>query len=89
MMQDADWLKTVATLALGAGGARILQVWFENRRLNTQSYRETLSNRIQDLERRIDVFQDTIGGLNVKIALLESENRYLKTQVCKIEGLEG
>jgi uncharacterized coiled-coil protein SlyX len=60
------WARTSLTLLLGAGGARLLAVMLENRRLTRRDYRETLEKRIKDLERQV-------GGLYERIANLREE----------------
>ena len=67
------WARTLATLALGAGGAKILAVWLENRRLMQRDYRETLEGRIQDLERQVAGLFERIGNLRVEVARLEED----------------
>lgn len=66
------WASTLATLALGAGGAKILAVWLENRRLTRRDYRETLEHRIRDLERQVSGLMERVGSLRVEIATLEA-----------------
>ena len=66
-----DWARFVATLALGAGGAKVLAVWLENRRLTQKEYRDTLLARIEDLESCVSGLQTRVGSLRVEIAHLE------------------
>jgi chromosome segregation ATPase len=65
------WARTLATLALGAGGAKMLAVWLENRRLTQRDYRETLEDRIKDLERQVAGLFERVGSLRVEVAHLE------------------
>jgi hypothetical protein len=66
-----DWARTLATLALGAGGAKVLAVWLENRRLTQREYRETLISRIDELESCVSSLQTRVGNLRVEVAHLE------------------
>lgn len=66
-----EWARTLATLALGAGGAKMLAVWLENRRLTRRDYRETLEERIKDLERQVGALFERVGNLRVEVAHLE------------------
>lgn len=68
-----SWARTAITLALGAGGARILGVWLENRRLTQKDYRETLESRIRELERQVASLMERLGGMRVEVALLEED----------------
>ena len=65
------WARTLATLALGAGGAKVLAVWLENRRLMQKEYRETLLGRITELESCVAGLQTRVGNLRVEVAHLE------------------
>jgi hypothetical protein len=63
------WARTTLMLLLGAGGARLLDVWLENRRLERKDYRDTLSTRIRVLEgdiadchERSASLQERVGG---------------------------
>lgn len=73
-----SWLKTVATLIAGAGTAKLLAVWLENRRLEKKDYRDTLLGRIRELETTISEMQTSFTELKVKFALVEDENGELK-----------
>jgi predicted nuclease with TOPRIM domain len=57
-----EWVRTGMTLLLGAGGAKMLSVWLENRRLAKKEFRETLLERIRDLERQVAALHDRIGN---------------------------
>jgi predicted nuclease with TOPRIM domain len=70
-----EWARTLATLALGAGGAKMLAVWLENRRLSQKEYRDTLLSRIEDLESCVAGLQTRVGSLRVEIAHLEERLR--------------
>lgn len=65
------WVESAATLLLGAGAAKMLSVWLENRRLGRQEYRETLLNRVRELEKDISALQDRVGDLRAEQARLE------------------
>lgn len=67
------WAQFVVPLVLGAGGARLLAVWLENRRLSRRDYRETLESRIRDLERQMRQAYERIASLRVEVAHLEDE----------------
>jgi hypothetical protein len=76
-----DWLKTGATLLLGAGAARLLAVWLENRRLLKKDYRDTLLGRIRELEGKIETMYGMVSKLRVDIALLDDENAELREKL--------
>lgn len=87
------WLQTTITLAVGAGGARLLAVWLENRRLANREYRDTMLARIRELEDRVDRLMREEGDLRVKVAHLEEHNAKLRWKVengqqCHEEGAE-
>jgi hypothetical protein len=67
------WIKTGATLLLGAGAAKLLGVWLENRRLAKKEYRDTLLQRIRDLETMIAGMHVTHVEMAVKVARLEDD----------------
>lgn len=79
------WLKTVATLAIGAGGAKLLAVWLENRRLTRKEYRETLMRRIMDLEKDVSRLQTHVGNLRVEMKGLEDELEAAEKKVDRLE----
>lgn len=66
-----DWARSAITLLIGAGGAKMLAVWLENRRLLRKDYRETLERRIVDLERQLYSLSERVGNLRVEVAHLE------------------
>ena len=76
-----EWLKTTATLILGAGAAKLLAVWLENRRLTKKEYRETLLERIRELEKTISEMYQAVTDLRVQVALLEDENGELREKL--------
>ena len=83
-----DWARTLATLALGAGGAKVLAVWLENRRLTRREYRETLLAqieqqlaRVEDLESCVAGLQTRVGSLRVEVAHLQERLRVEETAV--------
>lgn len=67
------WVKTGATLLLGAGAAKLLGVWLENRRLAKKEYRDTLLQRIRELETLIASMHDRHTNMAVKVARLEDD----------------
>jgi hypothetical protein len=67
------WIKTGATLLLGAGAAKILGVWLENRRLAKKDYRDTLLSRIRELETKIDRMYHELGQRDVLIEQLRND----------------
>lgn len=75
-----DWAKCLGTAVLGAGGAQLLKVWLENRRLEKKEYRDTLLGRIKELEGVIATMQVTMTELSVKLAVVIEENRELKEE---------
>lgn len=64
-------LRSLGLLLVGAGGAKMLAVWLENRRLTRREYRETLEHRIQDLERQVAGLFERVGNLRVEVARYE------------------
>jgi uncharacterized membrane-anchored protein YhcB (DUF1043 family) len=77
-----DWLKTILTLVVGAGGVGILRVWLESRRLGNQDVRQTLMDRIDILEANMAELHQEIGALREENAVLKdrlslgSQTRY-------------
>lgn len=67
------WIKTGVTLLLGAGAAKMLGVVLENRRLAKKEYRDTLLQRIRELENRVDGHAEVTAGLRVRIAQAEDD----------------
>lgn len=72
-----DWVKTAATLLLGAGGAKIISktlgVFMENRRMAKKEYRDTLLQRIRELELMVSAMHVTHVDMAVKVARLEDD----------------
>lgn len=66
-----EWAKALVTLLVGAGGAKMLAVWLENRRLSNKDYRETLLERVRELESVVSSLQLRVGNLRVEMAHLE------------------
>lgn len=81
-----DWAKYILTAVLGAGGAHWLRVYLENRRLQNKDFRETLLERIRELEKVVASLQTRMGNLRVEMAHLEVENKQLKRQLGLCEG---
>lgn len=77
------WVKSLSTLLLGAGAAKLLAVWLENRRLEKKEYRETLLGRIRELEATITRMQTAHTETAVAVALLKDENQELKAELKK------
>jgi hypothetical protein len=75
------WVKTTVTLLLGAGGAKLLAVWLENRRLEKKEYRDTLLGRIRELETTIQGMQASFSDMKVSLALARDENEELKQRL--------
>ena len=75
------WIKTLVTLLVGAGGAKMLGIWLENRRLEKKEYRDTLLGRIKELEAVIAGMQESFTKLNVNLALALEENNELREKL--------
>jgi len=67
------WVKTGATLLLGAGASKVLAVWLESRRLAKREYRDTLLQRIRELETKIDRMYHELGQRDVLIEQLRND----------------
>jgi cell division protein FtsB len=67
------WLKSGVTLLAGAGVAKLLAVWLENKRLEKSDYRDTLVGRIRELEDKIDEMHATNTRLAIKVNTLEDD----------------
>ena len=82
MLQDPTALpesvKLVISAVLGAGGVGFLRTWLENRRLGKKEFRETLLDRVRELETVIASMQVRMGNLRVEMAHLETENNSMK-----------
>lgn len=73
-----EWVKYLIATLLGGGAVKWLSVYLENRRLASKDFRETLLERIRELETVVGSLQTRIGNLRVEVAHLEAENRLLK-----------
>lgn len=76
-----SWVIPVITAVLGAGGVHWFRAWLENRRLSKKEFRETLLDRIHELETVVGQLQVRMGNLRVEMAHLEVENQQLKRQL--------
>ena len=74
-------LKLVLATIFGAGGVAFLRVWLENRRLSKKEFRETLLDRVRELEKVIAHMQKRMGNLRVEMAHLEVENMQMRRQL--------
>ena len=98
-----EWARTAATLLIGAGAAKVLAVWLENRRLAQRDFRETLVARISELESCVGGLQTRVGNLRVEVAHLQErlkveeetvdrlslENDELRSRLQDREDLDG
>lgn len=73
-----EWAKIAIGAVLGAGGVRWFSVYLENRRLAKKDFRETLLERIRELEKVVAHMQRRMGNLRVEMAHLEVENQQLR-----------
>jgi regulator of replication initiation timing len=95
MLPESDYLpetvKLVISAVLGAGGVAFFRVWLENRRLSKKEFRETLLDRVRELEKVIGNLQTRMGNLRVEMAHLETENKALKRErdACEIRNHPG
>lgn len=87
-----SWVTPVATLLFGAGGAKMLSIWLENRRLANKDYRETLleqikqqAQRIQDLEDTVESLQTRQANLRETVGTLKEQNQDLSEHVERLE----
>ena len=80
-----DWAQTAVTLLLGAGGFRWYKAWLEDRRLSKKEYRETLMERIQELETVVNSMHTRMGNLRVEMAHLQVENKQLRHELESVE----
>ncbi len=82
MLPETDYLpetvKLVISAVLGAGGVAFFRVWLENRRLSKKEFRETLLDRVRELEKVIAHMQLRMGNLRVEMAHLETENKSMR-----------
>lgn len=73
-----EWAKISIAALFGAGGVRWFSVYLENRRLGRKDFRETLLERIRELEKVVSQLQRRMGNLRVEMAHLEVENQQLR-----------
>lgn len=73
-----EWAKIAIAALFGAGGVRWFSVYLENRRLARKDFRETLLERIRELEKVVANLQRRMGNLRVEMAHLEVENLQLR-----------
>lgn len=76
-----EWVKYLVATLLGGGAVKWLSVYLENRRLASKDFRETLLERIRELEKVVGSLQVRIGNLRVEMAHLESENEHLRRKL--------
>lgn len=74
-------LKLIISAVLGAGGVAFFRVWLENRRLSKKEFRETLLDRVRELEKVIANMQRRMGNLRVEMAHLEVENATMRREL--------
>jgi len=84
-LPDSDYLpetvKLIISAVLGAGGVAFFRVWLENRRLSKKEFRETLLDRVRELEKVISHMQKRMGNLRVEMAHLEVENATMRREL--------
>jgi hypothetical protein len=73
--------KLLISAVLGAGGVAWFRVWLENRRLSKKEFRETLLDRVRELEKVIARMQTRMGNLRVEMAHLEVENEQMRIRL--------
>lgn len=73
-----EWAKIAIAALFGAGGVRWFSVYLENRRLARKDFRETLLERIRELEKVVTQLQRRMGNLRVEMAHIEVENSQLR-----------
>ena len=82
---DSDYLpetvKLIISAVLGAGGVAFFRVWLENHRLSKKEFRETLLDRVRELEKVISHMQKRMGNLRVEMAHLEVENATMRREL--------
>ena len=85
LIPESDYLpesvKLVLASVFGAGGVVFLRVWLENRRLSKKEFRETLLDRVRELEKVIGNLQTRMGNLRVEMAHLEVENATMRREL--------
>lgn len=72
------WAQFIVPLVLGAGGAQWFRVVLENRRLGKKEFRETMLERIRELESVVARLQTRVGNERVETAHLKVENKQLR-----------
>lgn len=85
LLPETDYLpesvKLILASVFGAGGVAFLRVWLENRRLSKKEFRETLLDRVRELEKVISSMQVRMGNLRVEMAHLEVENNTMRREL--------
>lgn len=81
-----DWLKAGLTLIAGGGAVHYLRAWLENRRLSNSDFRQTLLDRINTLESKLDKMHDEVANLRVKLVREIVEKRILEQQLAQINA---
>lgn len=76
-----EWAKYGLSLVVGAGGVHWLKAILENRRLAKKEFRETLLERIRELEKVVASMQVRMGNLRVEMAHLEVENAQMRRKL--------
>jgi len=76
-----EWAKLLIATALGAGGVKWFSAYLENRRLAKKDFRETLLERIRELEKVVANLQRRMGNLRVEMAHLEVENQQMRRRL--------
>ena len=71
------WATHLLTLVLGAGGLAWFRVYLENRRLMRKDYRETLLERVRELEQVVARLQTRMGCMREELGHLEAQNEAL------------
>ena len=80
-----QWVRTALTAFVSIGLAKVYAVWAENRRLTKRDYRETLEERISDLERQVAGLFERIGALRAEVAHLETELTHEREKVDRLD----
>lgn len=84
-----QWIATLVSAAVGAGGWKMLSVWLENRRLTKREYRETLQSLIEQQSRRISELESCVAGLQVRIGNLRVEVAHLESENTELRRATG
>ena len=71
------WITHLVTLVLGAGGVAWLRIVLENRRLMRKDFRETLLERVRELEQVVARLQTRMGSMREEMGHLEAQNEAL------------